>query len=266
MSSPARLSAGGLDHDPDPNVRPARWAYPLGTDGNRPRRLQPPRLRGAVSLVVGFIPMAVILLIGVPIGLAAGYAGGATDNLLMRITDVVYAFPALLFFIIMQISFRDTPFGPLAQRPGAALSHPLDRQLDRGRAARPRRNVGAEKQGIRDRRPRQRRDRARIIGRHILPNALGPIIVAGAFIVPGAIISEAVLSYLGIGIRPDVSLDAPFPTSWGQMILDGSKRVAIATLDADRPEPGDRLDHALLHFRRRRPARRPRPAGANLNW
>ena len=63
----------------------------------------------------------------------------------------------------------------------------------------------------------------RLITRHILPNSLGPIIVAGAFIVPGAIISEAILSYLGVGVRPDVNLDAPFPTSWGQMILDGSK-------------------------------------------
>jgi oligopeptide transport system permease protein len=54
-----------------------------------------------------------------------------------------------------------------------------------------------------------------------LPNALGSIIVAGAFIVPGAIIAEAVLTYLGIGLRPDVDLTAPFPTSWGQMIQSG---------------------------------------------
>jgi len=63
----------------------------------------------------------------------------------------------------------------------------------------------------------------RIVFRHILRNTLGPIIVSGAFIVPGAIITEAVLSYLGIGIRPSVRLDAPFPASWGNMILDGSK-------------------------------------------
>jgi oligopeptide transport system permease protein len=62
-----------------------------------------------------------------------------------------------------------------------------------------------------------------IIFRHIFRNTLGPIIVAGAFIVPGAIITEAVLSYLGIGVRPSVDLNAPFPASWGNMILDGSK-------------------------------------------
>lgn len=58
---------------------------------------------------------------------------------------------------------------------------------------------------------------------HIVPYTLGPIIVVAAYIVPGAIISEAILSYLGIGIRPTVRLDAPFPTSWESMILEGSK-------------------------------------------
>ena len=67
----------------------------------------------------------------------------------------------------------------------------------------------------------------RQITRHILPNALSSIIVAGAFIVPGAIISEAVLTYLGIGLRPDVSLDSPFPTSWGQMIQAGQTAYRI---------------------------------------
>jgi oligopeptide transport system permease protein len=61
----------------------------------------------------------------------------------------------------------------------------------------------------------------RIVLRHILPNALSPIIIAGAYIVPGAIIAEAILSYLGIGIRPAIQPAAPFPTSWGTMILEG---------------------------------------------
>jgi oligopeptide transport system permease protein len=62
-----------------------------------------------------------------------------------------------------------------------------------------------------------------VVLRHIVPNTLGPVIVVAAYIVPGAIISEAILSYLGIGIRPSVRLDAPFPTSWGSMILEGFK-------------------------------------------
>src|SRR6185369_17678106 len=64
-----------------------------------------------------------------------------------------------------------------------------------------------------------------ILLRHLLPNSLGPIIIAGAFIVPGAIIAEAVLSYLGIGLRPATDPTAIFPVSWGTMILDGKSAI-----------------------------------------
>ncbi|MBX6342783.1 MAG: ABC transporter permease, partial [Thermomicrobiaceae bacterium] len=91
-------------HDPNP-MRTGKWDYPLGTDSVG-RDVFSRLIYGTrVSLIVGFIPMFFTLLLGVLIGTAAGYLGRRVDNFLMRVTDVVYAFPALLFFIIMQVAF-----------------------------------------------------------------------------------------------------------------------------------------------------------------
>ena len=215
-----RQAAWVADADPD---KDGSWTYPLGTDSIGRDVFSRLVYGTRISLVVGFVPMFVILVVGVPIGVIAGYAGGRLDNALMRLTDVVYAFPALLFFIVMQISFGETSFGRLLNGlillfvtlsivnwtgvarlvRGTTLSLKEKEFVEAARAA------GAST--------------SRIIVRHVLPNAMGPIIVAAAFIVPGAIISEAVLTYLGIGLRPDVNLGAPFPTSWGQMIQDGQR-------------------------------------------
>lgn len=208
--------------DPNP-LKTGDWAYPLGTDSIG-RDVWSRLVYGTrVSLIVGFIPMLVILLIGVPFGLVAGFSGGRLDNLMMRITDVVYAFPALLLAIVMQISFGSTKFGSLLNGlvllflslsivnwtgvarlvRGTTLSLNEKEYVEAARA------LGASN--------------TRIISKHIFPNTLNEIMIAAAFVVPGAIISEAVLSYLGVGLRPSVDPNSPFPASWGQMILEGSK-------------------------------------------
>jgi oligopeptide transport system permease protein len=208
--------------DDDP-LRTGSWTYPLGTDSIG-RDVFSRLIYGArVSLLVGFITVIFTLAIGVTVGLAAGYGAHWLDNLLMRFTDVVYAFPGLLFFIIMQISFRDRWIGQalngllLLFITLSILSWVTVARLVRGEvlAIKEREFVEAARaSGARG---------GQIVGRHILPNVLGPIIISGAYIIPSAISAEAVLSYLGIGVRPSVNLDAPFPTSWGNMILDGSK-------------------------------------------
>jgi oligopeptide transport system permease protein len=208
--------------DPNP-LKTGEWAYPLGTDSIG-RDVWSRLVYGTrVSLIVGFIPMLVILLIGVPFGLVAGYKGGRIDNLMMRITDVVYAFPALLLAIIMQISFGDTQSGSLLN--GLVLlfvSLSIVNWTGVARLVRGTTLSLKEKEFVEASRA-SGASHFRIINKHIFPNTLNSIIVAAAFVIPSAIIAEAVLSYLGVGLRPSVDPNSPFPTSWGQMILDGSK-------------------------------------------
>jgi oligopeptide transport system permease protein len=201
--------------------------------------------------------MAITLVIGTLIGLIAGSRGGWVDSLLMRFADIVYSFPALLFFIIVMTALKDTPvgafmngflilFGALSLVGWVSVA-----RLVRGQVLSLKEKefvLAAQALGVRGR---------QILLKHLLPNALGPIIVAGAFIVPGAIITEAVLSFLGIGLRPATDMNAAFPVSWGNMILDGKAAInaqpwlliapafAIATITLAFTFLGDGLRDAL---------------------
>jgi oligopeptide transport system permease protein len=167
-----------------------------------------------VSMVVGFVPTALIFVVGVSLGMLAGFYGGWVDNLLMRFTDIVYAFPDLLFLIIIVGALRNTPIGEvlgglmLIFIALAIVSWVGLARLIRGQVL-----SLKEKEFIEAARAIGVPTR-RIMVRHLFPNALAPIIVSLAFAIPGAMLAEATLSFLGIGIRP------PIP-SWGAMISEG---------------------------------------------
>ncbi len=179
-----------------------------------------------VSLIVGFIPQFIILLIGIPLGLVAGYVGGRTDNLLMRLTDIVYAFPDVLFIITITTAFRETFLGKtfngllLIFVALAIVGWTGVARMVRGQVL-----SLKEKEFI---------EAARTVGvstpqimfRHILPNTLAPIIVGVAFGIPGAILAEAFLTFVGTGMRPSLDPTNPFPTSWGAMLLDGYNNIS----------------------------------------
>jgi oligopeptide transport system permease protein len=178
-----------------------------------------------VSMMVGFIPTVIIILVGTIVGLAAGYYGGTWDNFLMRLTDIMYGFPDLLFFIIALISLRDTWIGELMS--GLFLlfcALALINWVGVARLVRGQVLSLKEKEFIEAARSIGVKD-SRIMLRHLLPNVLGPIIVLTAFLIPQMIITEAILGYLGLGLKPTTNPDAFFITSWGSLLLDGQTAI-----------------------------------------
>ncbi|MBI4553976.1 MAG: ABC transporter permease [Candidatus Latescibacteria bacterium] len=179
------------------------WKHPMGTDSIGRDYFSRIAYGTRISLIVGFAAQLISLLIGVPLGAIAGYKGGRADYLVMRLVDVMSVFPTLLFAILIMawlgsglinvlIAIGVTGWVGVCRLVRAQFLSL--RESDFVRAAH---SMGA--------------DSVHIVVRHLLPNALSPIIVGLAMGIPGAIFAEAGLSFLGLGINP------PTP-SWGQMV------------------------------------------------
>ena len=206
--------------------------FPLGADYVG-RDLLSRIIYGArISLSVAFIGPIIALLVGTVYGLLSGFFGGKIDNFMMRIVDIMYAFPTMLLIILMMAFFRST-FAESQPGSFAYMMNELDRRfggmlfifigigitawmgtarLTRGQVLSLReqeftlaaRALGASRQ--------------RIIFRHLLPNVLGPLVISVTLAIPGYISTEAFLSFIGLGVNP------PTP-SWGSMISDGAQAI-----------------------------------------
>lgn len=193
---------------------PPSWEHPLGTD-QYARDVLSRLLYGArISLTVGFVAVAISVTIGTLIGAVAGYVGGKTDTLLMRFVDMVLSFPRLVLLIAV-IAMLESPSIFLIIAILGLTLWPSSARIVRGEvlALREREFVEAARAlGF---------SGTRILGRHVLPNALAPVIVAATLGIGNTIVLEAGLSFLGIGVQP------PTP-SWGNMVADGRTRLLEA--------------------------------------
>jgi peptide/nickel transport system permease protein len=184
------------------------WQYPLGGDDIGHDLLARAMSGGRISLLVGLSSMLIAVTFGVLIGALAGFFGGIIDNILMRFTDTILAIPLYLLLFVLSASYAASGSVISVVFLISALSWTTAARLARGEylAQKEREYVkAAQTIGARS---------FRLMFRHILPNAMGPIIVNATLLVGSNIILESVLSYFGFGVKLPIA-------SWGSMIQQG---------------------------------------------
>jgi oligopeptide transport system permease protein len=193
------------------------WLHPMGTDNAGRDQLARVLQGGQISLFIGLLSTVVSLLIGVSYGAIAGYVGGRVDNLMMRIVDVLYSLPYIIFVIVLLSLFRSqTPRGQLTLLFIAigSVSWLTMARIVRGQILSLKNQefvLAARATGV---------SASRIIFRHLVPNTLGPVIVYATLTIPQIMLTEAFLSFLGFGVQAPLA-------SWGTLAADGITNIAV---------------------------------------
>lgn len=190
--------------------RPPSAAHWCGTDQFGRDLLVRMMIGGRISIMVGLIATFVALVIGVTYGAVAGYLGGKTDAVMMRIVDILYALPFTIFVILLMVFFGRNIFllffaiGAVEWLTMARIVRGQILSLRKMEYIEAARSLGYS--------------RRRIIFRHMIPNILGPIIVYATLTIPAVMLLEAFLSFLGLGVQAPMS-------SWGVLIKDGAEKM-----------------------------------------
>jgi oligopeptide transport system permease protein len=191
--------------------------HPMGTDAAGRDMLARVLQGGRISLMVGVIATFVSLLIGITWGATAGYLGGKVDDVMMRIVDVLYAIPYMMIVIVLLAFFGGR--SPLQQifllfAAIGAVSWLTMARIVRGQIISLKNQefvLAARATGV---------STPKIIFRHLVPNALGPVIVYATLTIPSVMLQEAFLSFLGLGVQ------APY-ASWGSLAQEGIQNIAV---------------------------------------
>ena len=189
---------------------PPSAAHWLGTDIFGRDLLTQIMYGGRISLAVGFVATSVALLIGVTWGAIAGYVGGRTDAVMMRLVDILYALPFMIFIVLLSVVFGRNML--LLFLAIGAVEWLTMARIMRGQVQSLRQQEFVEAAISLGLPP------STLIRRHVVPNALGPIIVYTTLTIPNVMLLEAFLSFLGLGIQPP-------QTSWGLLISYGAETM-----------------------------------------
>lgn len=218
--------------EPDPTQR--QWCYLLGGDSNGKDWLTQTVYGAQVSLTVGFLGATMSLIVGLVYGVISGFYGGRVDMIMMRFVDFMYGIPYLVLVILLQVYFTEVARTYQDSGRGGFVGFVLDLNKSMGgllflfvalgvlswigmaRLARGQVLSYREKEFVEAARAVGASNR-RIIFVHLLPNVIGPLIVAETLAIPGYIFTEAFLSFIGLGVQPGTP-------SWGAMIQQVRER------------------------------------------